>query len=170
MALIIQVKDTPDKFRPMADTVVPPLLDLLRARSALEGEIHDRWEALEQAHLAAGHSRNQLPDGGLALAAEYKRRYLELVEHRCVPGFLQYGGEVSFGMPTKYGYLEDDPACQVVFTMKSAKKAIVETYGHNGSMIVRQRFTLRPGEPEWLIGRVEYGYGGGAEWHVDHYV
>ena len=56
MALIIQVKDTPDKFRPMADTVVPPLLDLLRARSALEGEIHDRWEALEQAHLAATSS------------------------------------------------------------------------------------------------------------------
>lgn len=170
MALFVQVKDTPDRFRPMADTLVPPLLDLLRARSALEREIHDRWEAMDQAKLAAGVAYNQIAPGEPALWAEYRRRYLALVEHRCVPGLLKYGGPVSFGKPDKYGYLEDDPACQVVFTMRSGKKAAVETWGHNGSLVVRHRLTLRSGEGEWLIARVEYGHGAGEDWHVDHYV
>ena len=170
MALFVQVKDTPDRFRPMADTLVPPLLDLLRARSALEREIHDRWEAMDQAKLAAGVAYNQIAPGEPALWAGYRRRYLALVEHRCVPGLLKYGGPVSFGKPDKYGYLEDDPACQVVFTMRSGKKAVVETWGHSGSLVVRHRLTLRPGEGEWLIARVEYGHGAGEDWHVDHYV
>lgn len=170
MALFVQVKDTPDRFRPMADTLVPPLLDLLRARSALEREIHDRWEAMDQAKLAAGVAYNQIAPGEPALWAEYRRRYLALVEHRCVPGLLKYGGPVSFGKPDKYGYLEDDPAYRVVFTMRSGRKAAVETWGHNGSLVVRHRLTLRSGEGEWLIARVEYGHGAGEDWHVDHYV
>lgn len=170
MALFVEIKDTPDRFRPLADTLVPPLLDLLRARSALEGEIHDRWEELDKAKLAAGAAYNQIAPGEPALWAEYRRRYLELVEPRCVPGLLKYGAERSFGRPAKYAYLDADPACRVVFTMKSAKKALVEAWGHNGSLVVRHRLTLRSGEGEWLIARVEYGHGAGEDWHVEHCV
>lgn len=42
MALFPQAEDTPERFRPMADTLVPPLLELLRERSALERGIHEQ--------------------------------------------------------------------------------------------------------------------------------
>ena len=89
---------------------------------------------------------------------------------RCATGFLKYGAERSFGKPAKCAYLEDDPACRVVFTMRSAREAAVEIWGHNGSLVVRHRLTLRSGEGEWLIARVEYGHGAGEDWHVDHFV
>ena len=63
MALFVQVKDTPERFRPMADTLVPPLLELLRERSALEREIHDRWEAMDREKLSAGIAYSQIAPG-----------------------------------------------------------------------------------------------------------
>ena len=125
---------------------------------------------MDREKLSAGIAYNQIAPGEPALWAEYRQRYIALVEHRCATGFLKYGAERSFGKPAKYAYLEDDPACQVVFTMRSGKKAAVETWGHSGSLLVRHRLTLRPGEGERLIARVEYGHGAGEDWHVDHFV
>ena len=41
------IQDTPEKFQPMAEELVPPLLELLRARNDLEREIQERFQALE---------------------------------------------------------------------------------------------------------------------------
>lgn len=83
----VAIEDTPEKFRPAADEIVPPLLELLRARSALEAEIFARSRELEAKKLAAGIPQSQEAPGSEALWAEYERRYLELVQPRCVPGF-----------------------------------------------------------------------------------
>ena len=166
----IKIVDTPEKFRPLAEEIVPPLLELLRARNDLEREIHDRSQALEAEKPALGIPRNQIHPDDPALWEEFRRRYLELVQNRCIPGFLKYGAAGSFGKPTKYGYLDDDPQARVVFTMKSTKKAVVEVWGHNGSLEIGHRLTLRPSERGWLIAKVEYHFGSGDDWHIDHYV
>lgn len=84
---------------------------------------------MDREKLSAGIAYNQIAPGEPALWAEYRQRYIALVAHRCATGFLKYGAERSFGKPAKYAYLEEAPACWVVFTMRSARKAAVEIWG-----------------------------------------
>lgn len=163
-----RIEDTPEKFCVFAEEVVPPLLALLRARNALEEEIFARSREMEKAKLAAGLPRSQMAPEEPALWEEYRSRYMELIEHRCVPGLLKYGAARSFGKPAKYGYLDEDPECEVVFTMKSAKKAVVET--RRGRVKEQHQFVLRPSEGGWLIGGVSYRLLPDEGWSVEHTV
>lgn len=52
MSLNIIIQDTPDKFRLMAEELVPPLVELLRKRN--EQEICARSIKLREEHAAAG--------------------------------------------------------------------------------------------------------------------
>ncbi len=164
------ILDTPEKYRPMAAEILPPLLELLRARSALEGEIWERSYTLRKAFIAAGGSPNQLPPGTMEIDREFRSRYLALAQPRCVPGLLKYGAAGSYGRPTKYGYLDTDPDCGLFFTMKTAKKAVVETRYSNGALRCKHRFTLKPDGGGWLIAKIEYGYQDEDTWHIDHYL
>ena len=163
------IQDTPEKFRSLAEEIVPPLLELLRARNDLEREIQERFQALEAEKPALGIPKNQVHPDDPALWEEYRRRYLELVQPRCVPGLLKYGAAGSCGKPARYDPLFEDPEGQVIFTMKSAKKASVETSCRK-SWEGRYRFTLKPFEDGWLIAGVEYRLGGESGWHGEHYV
>ena len=163
------IQDTPEKFQPMAEEIVPPLLELLRARNDLEREIQERFQALEAEKPALGIPKNQVHPDDPALWEEYRRRYLELVQPRCVPGLLKYGAAGSCGKPARYDPLFEDPEGQVIFTMKSAKKATVET-SCKKSWEACYRFTLKPFEDGWLIAGVEYRLGGESGWHGEHYV
>ena len=165
----IKLLDTPEKFRPMAEELVPPLLELLQARNDLEREIQERFQALEAEKPALGIPKNQIHPDDPALWEEYRRRYLELVQPRCIPGLLKYGAAGSCGKPARYDPLFEDPVGQVIFTMKSAKKATVETSCRK-SWEGRYRFTLKPFGDGWLIAGVEYRLGGENSWHVEHYV
>ena len=161
----IKLADTPEKFQPMAQELVPPLVELLRARNELELEIHRRFQVLEAEKPALGIPKNQIHPDDPALWEEYRRRYLELVEPRCAPGLLKYGAAGSCGSPARYDSLFQDPEGRVTFTMKSAKRATVET-----SCEHRYRFTLKPFERGWLIAGIEYSFGGETGWHAEHYV
>lgn len=167
--MTIQIAGTPETFQPMAQELVPPLLELLQARNDLEREIHQRFQALEAEKPALGLPKNQMHPDDPALWEDYRRRYLELVEPQCVPDLLKYGAAGSCGKPARYDPLFDDPEGQVIFTMKSAKRATVETTCRK-SWEQRYRFTLRLGEDGWKIGRVEYSFGGETTWHAEHYV
>jgi len=164
------ILDTPEKYRPMAKEILPPLLELLRARSALEGDTWERSDTLRKNFIAGGGSPNQLPPGSIGLDQEFRRRYLELVQPRCVPGFLKYGAANSYASPAKYGYLDTDPGCQLFFTMKSTKRAVVELRYTQSTLKPRHRFTLKPGPEGWLIAKLEHGYQDEDSWHIDHYL
>ncbi|NBI67690.1 hypothetical protein D1646_12945 [Pseudoflavonifractor sp. 60] len=165
----IKLADTPEKFQPMAQELVPPLVELLRARNELELEIHRRFQVLEAEKPALGIPKNQIHPDDPALWEEYRRRYLELVEPRCAPGLLKYGAAGSCGSPARYDSLFQDPEGRVTFTMKSAKRATVETSCRK-SWEHRYRFTLKPFERGWLIAGIEYSFGGETGWHAEHYV
>ena len=109
------------------------------------------------------------PEKFQSLAEEIVPPLLELVTPRCTEKMLKWGTARSFGKPTKYEYLDTEPDCQVVFTMKSAKKATVET--RRGPGVKEQhRFTLRPTDGGWMIGSVDYRLAVGDSWSVEHSV
>ena len=52
--ILIEIVDTPEKFRSIAQELVPSLVELLRSLSALEGETFRRSQALKRAREARG--------------------------------------------------------------------------------------------------------------------
>lgn len=163
----IKIIDTPEKFQSLVEEIVPPLVELLQARNALEAEIHRRYQALEAEKPALGLPKNQMHPDDPALWEEYRRRYLELVTPRCTEKLLRWGAAGSFGRPAKYDYLFDATEPAVYFTMKSAKKAVVSTR-NPVSHDYRYRFTLRPFEGRWMVDGAECAFGGREEWSVEH--
>ncbi len=163
----IVVRDTPEKFQGMAEEIVRPLLDLLRRRNDLEREICERYFKLREEQAAAGLPPYQSTPAGQAITEEFSRRYLELVTPFCLPGFLKYGPAGSFGKPARYDHLFDGPESKVYFTMKSAKRAVVETVARR-STETRYRIVLRPDGSAWKVAGVDYTFGNGTDWHTDH--
>lgn len=159
-------QDTPERFRPVAEEIVPPLLALLWERSQLEEEIHRRLKARHREYLAAGGSPDQLPPGEQELWEEYRRRYLELVQPRCTPGLLKHGAVDSCACPGKYSCFA--AGCQASFAMRTAKKAVVELSCPRGSLRFIYRFTLQPGPAGWLVARIQYHHSNETVWHIDH--
>lgn len=165
----IVIEDTPEKFRPMAEVLVPPLVELLRQRNELEREICARSLKLREEQAAAGISPHLSTPAEESLWEEYRRRYLELVTPRCTEKLLRWGAAGSFGRPAKYDYLFEAPEPAVYFTMKSAKKALMSTR-NPVSHDYRYCFTLRLFGDEWKIDGAECAFGGREEWSVEHTV
>ncbi len=163
----IVVQDTPEKFQGLAEEIVRPLLEVLRRRNDLEREICGRYFKLREEQIASGISPNQATPADQAVTEEYFRRYLELVKPCCLPGFLKYGPSRSFGKPARYDYIFDVPEARVYFTMKSARRAVVETMALR-SFDTRYRFVLRPDGDGWKVANVDYTFGPDTDWHVDH--
>ena len=157
------VQDTPEKFRPLAEEIIPPLLELLEARNTLEREICARAMKLREEQAAAGLPPNQTTPAEEDLYEEYRCRYLELVRPRCTETLLKWGAAGSWGKPAKYDYLFGSPEPTVFFTMRSAKKAVVSTR-NPVSYDYRYRFILRPSEDGWLVDGVECAFGNSESW------
>jgi len=164
----IVVRDTPEKFQGLAEEIARPLIEVLRRRNELEREICERYFKLREEQIAAGLPPNQSTPEDQAITEEFSRRYLEIVEPFCLPDFLKYGAARSFGKPARYDYIFDTPGARVYFTMKSARRAVVETIAQR-SFAPRYRFILRPDGDGWKVGGVDYTFGNhDTDWHVDH--
>ncbi|MCI9510035.1 MAG: hypothetical protein HFF10_09905 [Angelakisella sp.] len=166
----IILRDTPDRFRPLAGEIVPPLLALLRERRALEETAWDRLDRLQREFTAAGGPPGQPAPGRIQAGEEYRRHYLELAVPRCVPGFLKRGAPDGCQRPAKYHFLDEEPAPQITFTMEAAQKAVVVISAPRGSLRLLYRFTLRPGPEGWLIARIDYHHSNETTWHIDRYL
>lgn len=161
------MEDTPEKFRPLAAEIVPPLVELLRRRNALEQEICTRSIRLREEKAAAGLDPHLTTPAEEALWEEYRRRYLELAMPHCTEKMMKWGAARSFGKPAKYDYLFAAPEPVVYFTMKSAKKVVVSTR-NPVSYDYRYRFILRPFEGRWKVDGMECSFGDREEWGVEH--
>lgn len=164
--LPVSLEGTPEKFRPMAEELLPPLLELLRSLCALEAEIFARSQQLEADKLKAGIPRSQEAPGWRELMEEYKERYGGLVQDRCTEELLARGYARSCGKPAGYDYL--NTGCRLAFTMKSAKRAVLEaTYPHGVDML--NQFVLRNTDEGWRIAEVHYGFASEpGKWHKHH--
>lgn len=164
-----ELLNTPEKFHPTVDTILTKLLELLKALSALEREIYERNNKLEKEKFKAGIPYNQTAPGSKELWKEYADRYKQLVTPVCTDRMLKllskYGYIKSFGKPGKYDYI--NTKCKIVCTMKSGKKATIETFYHQG-IDMKHQFIFKSIDNEWKIDEIKYGFCDDTTWHTDH--
>lgn len=167
MNLQIQIINTPDKFRPMAQELVPPLVELLRGLAAEEAETMRQDRAIREEKRRKGIPVHQGVPEQTALFKDHEARYGRLVQNRCTPQLLarEYGR--SYGEPGKYDYLNTE--CRLTFTMKSSARAVVETFFSKGGLEMCHQFILRDTGGGWKISEVNYGFQSEpGKWHKDH--
>ena len=164
--ITMEIADTPEKFRPMAEELAPPLVELLRQLSALEEQFCRRSQALKSAREARGE--RYVSQEEQDIWTRYKEAYGRLLEGRCTQTLLDRGYAGSFGSPTAYGYL--NTGCRLTFTMKSPGRAVVETRPSTGkAWDLCHQFLLRSTEEGWRIDRVRYGFASEpGKWHIFH--
>ena len=162
--IAMEIVDTPEKFHPMAEELVPPLVELLRRLSALEVETCRRSRTVREAREAQGE--RYVSQEEKDIWTQYRESYGRLLEGRCTQALLDRGYGSSFGDPPAYGYL--DTGCQLAFTMKSPARAVVETTFLHG-VDMRHQFVLRNTPEGWRIDRVSYGFPSEpGKWHIFH--
>ena len=76
----IKIKNTPDKYKRMADEIIPPLLELLQELNSLEEEVFKRNSELDAEKLALNIPVNQNHPKWIRLMEEYESRYEEIAK------------------------------------------------------------------------------------------
>jgi len=149
----VDLSETPVKFHPMKDELLPFLLQNLHNFCLLEEEIYDRDEQLS--------NENKSTD---KLWNEYKRHYTKLAKPICTEDMLKRLSLVSYGKPSRYGYL--NTGCdKVIFKMKSQNKAVVEIHFQKG-VGERHQFVLQKKEDGWKISDKNIGFASEKnKWH-----
>lgn len=156
--LNIDLNQTPEKFQHSANKVLEFLTDKLQTLDKLEQEIFERMQALKNPA-----QPNQVQPGENELWKEYALRSKELIDPISVESYKS--DRRSFGQPTKYAYFTY-PGTKIVFIMKSANRAVVETYYEYG-IEKKQQFVLKQSEDSWKIDSKKYGFPDEDIWYSD---
>ena len=139
-SLNIDKTPTPAKFQQFADEIIPFLIDKMRKLDALESEM-----LANQALVKASATEHDLKF--------FWKEYDQGCEAVIAPVWIgkKRGNMRSFGKPLAYEYL-DNPSTKIIFTMKSADVALVETQSEFGMGLRRdERFSLRSEADGWKI-------------------
>ncbi len=154
----IDSSQTPEKFQYLKDEILDFLIDKLEELNNLEQEIFERSRALKNPA-----APNQLQPGEKELWTEYKLRYKEITTPISLK---QPEGGGSFGKPTKYDYL-NCPDTKIIFIMKSADRAVVETQYEYG-LKKKEQFVLKKIGESWKIDTKKYGFPNEEKWMKDY--
>ncbi len=154
-----------DKFKDRQDEVCGFVFRFMREMNALEDEIFERSEELKRHKLVMGIPKHQVGPGEEELWDEYKERMKSIITPKCTLKQLKRLYGMSFGKPTKYGYIDGE--CKVNFIMKSAKKAVIVTHFHHGTDCMH-KIELANGGSGWLVDTVYYGFASDPDkWYID---
>lgn len=157
------LRDTSEKYSAMVQEIVPPILELLEAITELEEATYEKYEKMEAEKQEMGLPRSQVHPNYMKFMDDYQKRYGELVSVRCTEKLLKRPYGRSFRYPAKYAYVSE---AQIYFSMKSAKKAVIETEYQTG-INLKHRFVLRNEDGVWKIDEIKYGFYGNEEWYID---
>ncbi len=154
-----------DKFKDRQDEVCGFVFRFMREMNALEDEIFERSEELKRHKLVMGIPKHQVGPGEEELWDEYKERMKSIITPKCTLKQLKRLYGMSFGKPTKYGYIDGE--CKVNFIMKSAKKAVIVTHFHHGTDCMH-KIEVANGGSGWLVDTVYYGFASDPDkWYID---
>lgn len=159
-----------EKFKDKQTEVIDALLELLRLINSLEQSIFERdseiQERIRKKELNAAEIKTAFDD----LWSDYRVECKKIVEPRCTEKLLKKGYARSFSNVPMYSYIDDpEDNCAGVFTMDSAKKAVVEfRFTKHSSVNFMHRFTLVPSGDEWLVDAFGYGNEKEGVWHRGH--
>lgn len=163
----IVFQDTPERFRPLAEEIVPPLVELLRGLCALEEKFYAR-DRKQKAARPGGIYSTQAHPNSKSLWEHYREAYRALLDPHCTEKLLSRRRDCcqSMGDPADFACLKGE--AKVLFTMKSGGKAVavVRAYDGFGSDC---RFELKPEGGRWKIDKVSHNTCGGGPWRTDFY-
>lgn len=158
-----------EKFKDKQTEVVDCLAELLRLINGLEQSIFKRDSEID-----ARIRKKELTPDEIKLAfdglwSDYREECKRIVEPRCTEKLLKKGYAGSFSNVPTYSYIDDPDDCRCVFTMETAKKAVVEFYfTKHSSVNFMHRFTLVPSGDTWFVDAFSYGTEQEGVWHRGH--
>ena len=158
----VEITDTPEKFTGMCEQVAPVLLNLLSALAEAEEKAHEDFAAMEAEKPALGLQPHEAHPKFVEFWNGYRETLAPLLENACSEKLLKrsYGGHC--GSPAKFAYTNEK--CSISFTMKTAKKAVVET--ENGTLDMCHRFTMKQNGDRWIWDDLQYSFDG-KSWSND---
>lgn len=154
----IDVSQTPEKFQQLANELLDFLIGKLLVIDALEQEIYDRYQILEEKRI----SPNQTHPDEENLWDEYAQRCKEIIAPISTK---PYNDSRSFGKPTAYEYLSY-PNTKISLIMKSENRAVVETFFED-AIAKKEQFVLKKDTTGWKIDTKKYGYPDEDKWWKD---
>ncbi len=147
--LTVILDDTPERFRPMAEQVLPAFIKLF------EGYVTQITPLMERDHaMRAKNADGELTEQLIAVEKESK-----MVKDRLFKGHITSNICVTpyDTVPSCFEYFLTGGTLR--FIMKTAKKISIQTmFTDCDGEIVRHQFVLRPSGSEWLIDWFGYGY------------
>lgn len=156
------IKDTPEKYMDMADKIVPFLKEFLTEINKLEEEVSYCYNKITQDKYKLGIEAHIEAPGGKELDQYHREKFLELAKKWCTEELINEGYAVSWSNPPEYGYIDGD--CQIVFIMKSAKRAVIETRYYK-AIEKRHQFVMKLTDDGWRVNEKKYAFGSDKTWH-----
>ena len=154
----IDVSQTPEKFQQLANELLDFLIGKLLVIDALEQEIYDRYQILEEKRISPNQTHPDEED----LWDEYAQRCKEIIAPISTK---PYNDSRSFGKPTAYEYLSY-PNTKISLIMKSENRAVVETFFED-AIAKKEQFVLKKDNTGWKIDTKKYGYSDEDKWWKD---
>lgn len=161
----IEIKDTPEKFAGMCEVTVPVLAKLLSAPAAAEKKAHEEYETMDAEKPSLGLQPHEAHPRFFEFWGEYRKTLSALVEPACSEKLLKRGYGNHCGNPPKFGYINGE--CKIFFTMKTSKKAVIETECIQGTLTTKHQFKMKLSGDRWIWDDLKYCFEGSGKWEND---
>ena len=161
----IKIKNTPDKYKIMADEIVLPLLELLQELNSLEEEVFKRNSELDAEKLILNIPANQNHPKWIGLMAEYESRYEEIAKGKVSENLMSKGYATHYSNPSEYFYVYSDDFL-LEFDMQQSDTAIIIIH-FSGATDMKHKFIVRQINKIWVVDEKYYGFADEAIWYPD---
>ena len=161
----IKIKNTPDKYKIMADAIIPPLLELLKDLNSLEEEVFKRNSELNAEKLVLNIPVNQNHPKWIGLMEEYESRYKEIAKGKVSKNLMSKGYATHYSNPSEYFYTNSKDF-SLEFTMQQPDMAIIIIH-FSGATEMKHKFIVRQINKRWVVDEKYYGFADEAIWYSD---
>ena len=161
----IKIKNTPEKYKGMADEIILPLLELLKELNSLEEEVFKRNSELNAEKLILNIPANQNHPKWSGLMAEYESRYKEIAKGKVSKNLMSKGYATHYSNPSEYFYANSDDFL-LEFAMQQSDMAIIIIH-FSGATEMKHKFIVRQINKRWVVDEKYYGFADEAIWYSD---
>lgn len=161
----IKIKNTPDKYKIMADAIIPPLLELLQELNSLEEEVFKRNSELDAEKLVLNIPVNQNHPKWIRLMQEYANRFEEITNGKVSEHLMSKGYATHYSNPSEYFYANSDDFL-LEFDMQQSDVAIIIIH-FSGAIAMKHKFIVRQINKRWVVDEKYYGFADEAIWYSD---
>lgn len=160
----LTLKNTFKKYDIMAEILIPPLFELLKALDNLEKEIFERNHTMNLEKPSLNIPSHQVHPNWRALMREYEERFKAILEGKVTEKLLSRGYATQYSKPSEYAYLNE--TFSIDFTMRKADMATIVIH-YQEALEMKHKFVLRLIDGKWLVDEKYYGFENEDTWHLD---